>query len=190
MSVGETGDLLGGGGEAMTGLAGPDPQPGRQVGHAGSGRSEEDHVLLPDHEIERPEVGDRLSLHGPLMVEAEVFLRLAGGERGGPDPSPSANGGRGRPGDQQAGGLETALHPVQGAYLHALNPAGFGAMLVASAVSITAFLGALGPCAQAFSTFLACGLSLVLCPLIGRLTKGRFHLERTNTVNGPGGGRA
>ncbi|MER5726247.1 hypothetical protein ACWC9F_32520 [Streptomyces sp. NPDC001110] len=124
------------------------------------------------------------------MVEAEVFLRLAGGERGGPDPSPSANGGRGRPGDQQADGLETALHPVQGAYLHTLNPAGFGAKLVASAVSITAFLGALGPCAQAFSTFLACGLSLVLCPLIGRLTKGRFHLERTNTVNGPGGGRA
>ncbi|MFD9851590.1 hypothetical protein ACFWXZ_04870 [[Kitasatospora] papulosa] len=120
-------------------------------------RPEEDHVLLPDHEIERPEVGDRLSLHGPLSGEVEVFQRLAGGEPGGPDPSLSANGGRGRPGDQQADGLEPALHRVQGACLHALNPAGFGAMLVASAVSITAFLGAFEPYAQALSTFWRAG---------------------------------
>ncbi|MFJ4126578.1 hypothetical protein ACIP3U_35435 [[Kitasatospora] papulosa] len=43
------------------------------------------------------------------------------------------------------------------AFLHALNPAGFGAVLVASAVSITAFLGAFGPYTQAFSTFWRAG---------------------------------
>ncbi|MEU0148783.1 hypothetical protein ABZ119_22875 [Streptomyces sp. NPDC006288] len=50
------------------------------------------------------------------------------------------------------------------AYLHALDPAGFGAMLVASAVSITAFLGAFGPYAQAFSTFPACGAGACAVP--------------------------
>ncbi|MFE1952744.1 purine-cytosine permease family protein [Streptomyces sp. NPDC059524] len=71
------------------------------------------------------------------------------------------------------------------AYLYAVNPAGFGAMVIASAVSILAFFGLFGEYAQAFSTFIAAGLALVLCPLIAWATKGRYYLARPNPVNGP-----
>jgi hypothetical protein len=37
-------------------------------------------------------------------------------------------------------------------------------MAIASAVSILAFFGLFGEYAEAFSTFIACALSLVLCP--------------------------
>jgi purine-cytosine permease-like protein len=71
------------------------------------------------------------------------------------------------------------------AYLYAVNPAGFGAMLVASTVSILAFFGLFGRYAEAFSTFIAAGLALLLCPLIAWATKGRYYLARPNPVNGP-----
>ncbi|MFD7296081.1 purine-cytosine permease family protein [Streptomyces sp. NPDC059897] len=71
------------------------------------------------------------------------------------------------------------------AYLYAVNPAGFGAMVVASTVSILAFFGIFGEYAEAFSTFIAAGLALVLCPLIAWATKGRYYLARPNPVNGP-----
>jgi len=71
------------------------------------------------------------------------------------------------------------------AYLYAVNPAGFGAMVIASAVSIVAFFGVFGAYAEAFSTFIAAGLALTLCPLIAWATKGRYYLARPNPVNGP-----
>ncbi|MGW6360227.1 purine-cytosine permease family protein [Streptomyces sp. NPDC055092] len=71
------------------------------------------------------------------------------------------------------------------AYLYAVNPAGFGAMVIASAVSITAFFGVFGAYAEAFSTFIAAGLALTLCPLIAWATQGKYYLARPNPVNGP-----
>ncbi len=71
------------------------------------------------------------------------------------------------------------------AYLYAVNPAGFGAMTIASVVSITAFFGVFGEYAEAFSTFIAAGLALILCPLIAWATKGKYYLARPNPVNGP-----
>ncbi|MEU8485050.1 hypothetical protein [Streptomyces sp. NPDC048641] len=71
------------------------------------------------------------------------------------------------------------------AYLYAVNPAGFGAMVIASTVSIVAFFGVFGEYAEAFSTFIAAGLALTLCPLIAWATKGRYYLARPNPVNGP-----
>ncbi|MFD9864552.1 purine-cytosine permease family protein [Streptomyces alboflavus] len=71
------------------------------------------------------------------------------------------------------------------AYLHAVNPAGFGAMVIASTVSILAFFGLFGRYAEAFSTFIAAGLALLLCPLIAWATRGRYYLARPNPVNGP-----
>lgn len=64
------------------------------------------------------------------------------------------------------------------AYLHPFNPAGFGAMLVASAVSIAAFFGAFGAMAAAFSSFVALGIAFALTPLIAIATGGRFYLAR------------
>ena len=80
------------------------------------------------------------------------------------------------------------------AYLYAVNPAGFGAMAIASTVSILAFFGLFGRYAEAFSTFIAAGLALILCPLIAWATKGKYYLARPNSVwgypqaEGSGGG--
>ncbi|MEV2249888.1 hypothetical protein AB0I94_04865 [Streptomyces sp. NPDC050147] len=71
------------------------------------------------------------------------------------------------------------------AYLYAVNPAGFGSMVIASVVSILAFFGLFGRYAEAFSTFIAAGLAVVLCPLIAWATKGTYYLARPNPVNGP-----
>ncbi|MER5551526.1 hypothetical protein ABT001_07575 [Streptomyces sp. NPDC002793] len=82
-------------------------------------------------------------------------------------------------------GLSPRYIEFKRAYLHAVNPAGFGAMVIASTVSILAFFGLFGTYAEAFSTFIAAGLSLILCPLIAWLTKGKYYLARPNPVNGP-----
>ncbi|GAA1352442.1 purine-cytosine permease family protein [Streptomyces beijiangensis] len=71
------------------------------------------------------------------------------------------------------------------AYLYAVNPAGFGAMVIASTVSIIAFFGVFGEYPEAFSTFIAAGLAVTLCPLIAWATKGKYYLARPNPVNGP-----
>ncbi|MEU3064091.1 purine-cytosine permease family protein [Streptomyces subrutilus] len=83
-------------------------------------------------------------------------------------------------------GLSPPYIEFKRAYLHAVNPAGFGAMVIASAVSILAFSGLLGTYAEAFSTFIAAGLALLLCPLIAWVTRGKYYLARPNEVNGPG----
>ncbi|MFJ9074188.1 purine-cytosine permease family protein [Streptomyces sp. NPDC102278] len=83
-------------------------------------------------------------------------------------------------------GLSPPYIEFKRAYLYAVNPAGFGAMVIASTVSILAFFGLFGTYPEAFSTFIAAGLSLVLCPLIAWATKGRYYLARPNGVNGPG----
>ncbi|MCP3755830.1 cytosine permease [Streptomyces sp. TBY4] len=82
-------------------------------------------------------------------------------------------------------GLSPPYIEFKRAYLYSVNPAGFGAMVIASTVSILAFFGLFGTYAEAFSTFIAAGLALVLCPLIAWATKGKYYLARPNTVNGP-----
>lgn len=61
-------------------------------------------------------------------------------------------------------------------HLHNINPVGTGAMLLASIVSIVAYLGVFGPIPQAFAPFIALGLSVLLVPVIALLTKSRFYL--------------
>ncbi|MFG2621152.1 purine-cytosine permease family protein [Streptomyces sp. NPDC048507] len=82
-------------------------------------------------------------------------------------------------------GLSPPAIEFKRAYLYAVNPAGFGAMLIASIVSILAFFGLFGIHAEAFSTFIAAGLALLLCPLIAWATGGKYYLARPNTVSGP-----
>jgi signal transduction histidine kinase/CheY-like chemotaxis protein/purine-cytosine permease-like protein len=64
------------------------------------------------------------------------------------------------------------------AYLYDINPVGVGAMGLASALSITAHLGVLGPWPQAFSAVLAMVTALIASPTIAWLTKGRYYLAR------------
>ncbi len=64
------------------------------------------------------------------------------------------------------------------AHLYDLNPVGLGSMLLAAALAIVAYSGALGPGAEAFSPFIALGASLASAPLIAWLTRGRYYLAR------------
>ncbi len=64
------------------------------------------------------------------------------------------------------------------AHLYDVNPVGVGAMLLATAVSVAAHLGAFGPWPQAFSAVLAMVTALVASPLIAWGTGGRYYLAR------------
>ncbi len=64
--------------------------------------------------------------------------------------------------------------------LYAINPVGFGSMIIAAGVSILVFFGALGSALQPYSPMVAIGLALVLPPVIALATKGRYYLRRTD----------
>jgi hypothetical protein len=116
VGFGEAGDPFGGGGEgdAVAGLAGPDAEADGEVGLAGAGRAQEDHVLFAGHEIEGAEVGDGVSLEGALVVEVEVLEGLAGGEPGGFDAALAAVVLAGGDFSFEAGGQELFVGPAFG----------------------------------------------------------------------------
>ncbi|HEY2927867.1 purine-cytosine permease family protein, partial [Piscinibacter sp.] len=64
------------------------------------------------------------------------------------------------------------------AHLYDINPVGVGAMGLASAVSIAAYLGWFGPTAQAFSALIALATAFVASPVIAWWTKGKYYLAR------------
>jgi purine-cytosine permease-like protein len=59
------------------------------------------------------------------------------------------------------------------AHLPMFNPIGFGAMGVASAISIAAYFGAFGPTLDAWSPFLALTIAMILSPVLSLLLGGR-----------------
>ena len=77
------------------------------------------------------------------------------------------------------------LSPMQPEFrrgmLYAINPVGFGSMLVAAGVSILAFFGALGtrPSSRTRRWWPSV-LALVLPPMLAVATKGRYYLRRTD----------
>lgn len=64
------------------------------------------------------------------------------------------------------------------AYLYDINPVGVGAMVIASGLSIAAYVGLFGDTVQPFATFIALGAALVFSPLIAWLTGGRYYIAR------------
>jgi purine-cytosine permease-like protein len=68
------------------------------------------------------------------------------------------------------------------AHLYAINPVGFGAMVIASVISILAFYNAFGDTLAAYSPFLALGIAMVLSPLIAIATKGKYYIARADTL--------
>ena len=75
-------------------------------------------------------------------------------------------------------GLSPSYIEFKRAHLYNFNPVGFGSMMVGSIVSVIAFFGFMGETAQAFSTFIALGLSFVLSPIIAYVTKGKYYIAR------------
>lgn len=84
-------------------------------------------------------------------------------------------------------GLSPAGIEFKRAHLYDINPVGLGSMLLAAIVAVTAYTGALGEQAKAFSPFIALGLALVLSPLLAWLTKGRYYIARQPQVLGKPG---
>ena len=74
------------------------------------------------------------------------------------------------------------------ACLYDINPVGVGAMALATVVSLAAYLGAFGPSAVPFSSFLALGTAMATAPLIAWGTQGRYYLARR--PEGPASGTA
>ena len=66
------------------------------------------------------------------------------------------------------------------AHLYDINPVGVGAMVLASALSISAHLGLFGTLAQAFSALIALGTAMLASPLIAWATRGRYYIARTS----------
>jgi purine-cytosine permease-like protein len=82
-------------------------------------------------------------------------------------------------------GLSPRYIEFKRAYLHKINPVGFGAMVVASTVSIVAYFGVFGQFLAAFSPLLALVIAVALVPLLAVATRGKYYLARPNTVAGP-----
>jgi purine-cytosine permease-like protein len=64
--------------------------------------------------------------------------------------------------------------------LYAINPVGFGSMIVSAGLSIVAFFGGLGAGVQPFSPLVAIGLAVVLPPVLAVATRGRYYLRRAD----------
>jgi purine-cytosine permease-like protein len=74
--------------------------------------------------------------------------------------------------------LSPPLVEFRRAHLYNFNPVGFGSMLVATAVSFTAYFGAFGPDAKSLSAFISLGIAIVLPPIVAWATKGKYYIAR------------
>ncbi|MBT0773258.1 hypothetical protein KIH74_30215 [Kineosporia sp. J2-2] len=64
--------------------------------------------------------------------------------------------------------------------LYAVNPVGFGSMIISAGVSILVFFGGLGEGIKPYSPLVAIVLALVLPPVLALATRGRYYLRRTD----------
>jgi purine-cytosine permease-like protein len=71
------------------------------------------------------------------------------------------------------------------AHLYMINPVGFGAMAIASAISIAAHFNAFGDTLHAWSPFVALLIAMVLSPLFAVMTKGRYYIARPPSIDVP-----
>ncbi len=67
------------------------------------------------------------------------------------------------------------------AYLHDVNPVGFVSMGLGTLLALSAFVGAFGPMAQAFSTGIGFAVAFGCAPLVAWLTEGRYYIARPPT---------
>ncbi|WP_308102925.1 hypothetical protein [Lentzea sp. CC55] len=64
--------------------------------------------------------------------------------------------------------------------LHAVNPVGVGSFLASSVLSTSVYFGLFGAAVRSYSPLVAVGIAVVLAPSPAVLTRGRFHLRRTD----------
>jgi signal transduction histidine kinase/purine-cytosine permease-like protein/ActR/RegA family two-component response regulator len=64
-------------------------------------------------------------------------------------------------------------------HLYDINPVGFGAMVIASLLSICTFVGLFGDALQPYAPFVALASAFIVSPLIAWWTDGRYYLVRS-----------
>ena len=82
-------------------------------------------------------------------------------------------------------GLSPTRIEFRRAYLHDINPAGFGAMGLGSVLSVLAYAGVFGESMRAASAGIALAVSLVAAPAIAWATGGRWYVAREPVDFGP-----
>jgi signal transduction histidine kinase/CheY-like chemotaxis protein/purine-cytosine permease-like protein len=82
-------------------------------------------------------------------------------------------------------GLSPARIEFRRAYLHDINPAGFGAMGLGSVLSVAAYAGLFGEPMRAASAGIALGVAMAAEPLIAWATGGRWFIAREPVDFGP-----
>ena len=64
------------------------------------------------------------------------------------------------------------------AYLYDINPVGVGALIIASLISISCYIGLLGLYAKALAGFIALASAMISVCVIAYITKGKYYLAR------------
>ncbi|ORA22189.1 purine-cytosine permease family protein [Mycobacterium angelicum] len=77
-------------------------------------------------------------------------------------------------------GLSPRTPEFRRGMLYAINPVGFGSMLLAAGLSILAFFGGLGAALRPYSPLVAIVIALVMPPILAIVTKGKYYLRRTH----------
>ncbi|BAU09928.1 putative histidine kinase [Leptolyngbya sp. NIES-3755] len=80
-------------------------------------------------------------------------------------------------------GLSPSYIEFKRAHLYNFNPVGCGSVLIASIVSMIAFVGLFGSVAKAFASFIALGSAIVLVPAIALLTQGKYYIAREDAYS-------
>jgi signal transduction histidine kinase/purine-cytosine permease-like protein len=79
-------------------------------------------------------------------------------------------------------GISPSFIEFKRAHLYNVNPVGCGAMAIASVLSITAFAGAFGPLAEAYSAAISLSTAFLVAILLGIMTKGRYYIARQDAL--------
>ncbi|MDD4732467.1 MAG: ATP-binding protein [Desulfovibrio sp.] len=77
-------------------------------------------------------------------------------------------------------GISPGYVEYKRAYLHSINPVGFGAMCLASLLALCAYFGMFGEYLASFPALLAFLISFATAPVIAVLTRGKYYLKREN----------
>lgn len=77
-------------------------------------------------------------------------------------------------------GLSPKAPEFRRGMLYAINPVGFGSMLLAAGLSILAFFGGLGEPLRPYSPLVAIVVALVMPPVLAIATQGKYYLRRTD----------
>ncbi len=64
--------------------------------------------------------------------------------------------------------------------LYAINPVGFGSLILAAGLSIVAFFGGLGGAVRPYSPLVAIVVASVMPPILAIATRGKYYLRRTH----------